>query len=260
MAAPASRPYARRRSIDLDAYGAEAEEFLSSIDREYYLHYSGQQDEFEIEPIYERHAALFSRESVDSLREAGAAPALVEFAVQGLIGQELKAGSAELARREAALELEWDGEKVPFRSTPVLQANEPDPDRRAELEDARNELTAAELNPLTRELLERSHELARELGWDSMRDMCQDLSGTDFGALAQQTERFLADTEDSYEPLVEPELREQLGWASTGCAAPTSPRSSARRPSTPAFRRSAWCRRSPRRSPGWASTWRPSPA
>ena len=197
-------------SADLAAYRAEAEDFLSSIDREYYLHYSGQQDEFEIEAIYARHAELFSREAVDSLREAGAAPALVEFAVQGHIGQELKEGSAELARREATLELEWDGEDVPYRSAPVLQANEPDPDRRAELENARNELMAAELNPLTRELLERSHELAKELGWDSMRHLCQDLSGTDFGALAEQTERFLADTEDSYEALVEPELRRQL--------------------------------------------------
>ena len=34
------------------------------------------------------------------------------------------------ARREAALELQWDGETVPFRSTAVLQANEPDADRR----------------------------------------------------------------------------------------------------------------------------------
>ena len=197
-------------SIDLGDYRAEAEEFLSSIDREYFLHYSGQQDEFEIEPIYERHAGLFSRESVDSLREAGAAAALVEFAVQGHIGQELKEGSAELARREARLELEWDGENVPYRSAPVLQANDPDPDRRAELEDVRNRLMAAELNPLTRELLERSHELARELGWESMHDLCQDLSGTDFVALAQQTEGFLADTDDSYERIVDPELREQL--------------------------------------------------
>ena len=198
-------------SFDLAAYRAEAEEFLSSIDREYYLHYSGQQDEFEIEEIYERHADLFGREAVGSLRDAGAAAALVEFAVQGHIGQELKEESAELARREAALELEWDGEKIPYRSAPVLQANEPDADRRAELERLRNELMASKLNPLTRQLLERSHQIARDLGWASMRDLCQDLSGTDFGALAEQTERFLADTEESYEPLVEPELERQVG-------------------------------------------------
>ena len=51
-----------------------------------------------------------------------------------------------------------------------------------------------------------------------MRELCQDLSGTDFGALAEQTERFLADTEDAYEPLVEPELRDSdRASASTRC-------------------------------------------
>jgi hypothetical protein len=107
--------------------------------------------------------------------------------------------------------VEWDGEQVPFRSTAVLQANEPDADRRAELEQLRNDLTATELNPLTRELLERSHAITRELGWSSLRDLCQDLSGTDFGALAEQTERFLADTKETYEALVEPELQKQVG-------------------------------------------------
>ncbi len=197
-------------STDLAAYRAEAEDFLSSIDREYYLHYSGQRDEFEIEQIYERHAGLFSREAVEGLRDAGAPASLVEFAVQGHIGREVREGAAELARREAALELDWDGEKLPYRSAPVVQANETDPDRRAELEAARNDLLDAELNPLTRDLLDRSHEIARELGWPSMRVMCEELSGTDFGALAEQTEAFLADTEAGYEELVEPELREQI--------------------------------------------------
>jgi hypothetical protein len=115
---------------DLDAYRAEAEEFLSSIDREYYLHYAGLQDDFAIEPIYDRHADLFTREAVDGLREADAPRALLEFAVQGLIGRETKEGAAELARREAALEIEWDGQALPYRSAAVVQANEPDPDRR----------------------------------------------------------------------------------------------------------------------------------
>ena len=67
-------------AIELTSYRREAEEFLSALDREYYLHFSGQQDDFEIEPIYERHAGLFSREAVDQLREADAPAALVEFA------------------------------------------------------------------------------------------------------------------------------------------------------------------------------------
>ena len=197
---------------DLAAYRAEAEEFLSSIDREYYLHYSGLQDDFAIEPIYDRHSALFSREAVTSLRETDAPRTLLEFAVQGLIGRETKDGAAELARREAALELEWDGEPLPYRSAAVVQANEPDPDRRAELEEARNAALASELNPLSLELLERSHELARELGWPSMRALCEELSGIDLGALSEQTESFLAATDAGYERLVEPELQSQLGF------------------------------------------------
>ena len=89
------------------------------VDREYYLHYSGLQDDFAIEPIYDRHSALFSREAVDEPSRDDAPRTLLEFAVQGLVGRETKDGAAELARREAALELEWDGEPLPFRSAAV---------------------------------------------------------------------------------------------------------------------------------------------
>ena len=198
--------------MNLAAYRAEAEAFVSALDREYYLHFSGRQDEYEIEPIYERHAGLFAREAVDALRERDAR-LLLEFAVHGLIGQATKAESAELARREAALEVEVDGERMPFRASAVAQANEPDPDRREAIEAARLELTVSELNPLLRELLERSHALALELGWPSMRAMCEDLSGIDLRALGRQTEAFLDATDAGYEPLVGPRLEEHLGYA-----------------------------------------------
>jgi hypothetical protein len=164
-----------------------------------------------MEAIYERHAELFSRATVEGLREAGAPAALLEFAVHGLIGRATKEGAAELARREAGLELQWDGEPLPYRSAPIEQANERDPERRAALERARNELLESELNPLMRELLDRSHELARELGYDSMRSLAEELSGIDLGDLAGQTGAFLEATEANYEELVEPQLREQLG-------------------------------------------------
>ena len=198
-------------AIDLTAYRAEAEQFLTALDREYYLHFSGQQADYDIEPIYERHAGLFARESVEGLREAGAARALVEFAVHGHLGRETKAESAELARREAGLEIEWDGERVPFRSAATLQANEPEPDRRAALEAARNSLTETQLNPLLRELLDRSHALTRELGYSSMVDMCEELSGIDLRALERQTSAFLAASEAEYEAIVQPRLLDQLG-------------------------------------------------
>jgi hypothetical protein len=198
-------------AVDLNAYRAEAQAFVSEIDREYYVHFSGQKESFEIEPIYERHAGLFEREAVDTLRGAGNRE-LLEFAAEGLIGRELREIEAELARREAALEIEIDGERTPFRQAPVEQANEPDPDRRAAIEAARLEATESDLNPLMREALERSHELAVELGWPSMRSMCEDLSGIDLGELGKQTAAFLDASERDYEPLVGPRLEEQLGF------------------------------------------------
>lgn len=198
-------------SLDLDAYRAQAEEFLSETDREYYLHYSGQRDEFQIDEVFERHSALFTREAADSLRDAGAPRELVEFAVEGHIGRETRQLAAGLARREAALEIEWDGEPIPYRAVAVLEANEPDADRRAALDAARNELTRAELNPLLLELLERTHAITGELGWSSVRAMCEELSGIDLGALGEQTATFLADTEEGYEDVVAPCVHDQLG-------------------------------------------------
>ncbi len=90
--------------------------------------------------------------------------------------------------------------------------NEREPDRRAAIEEARLEAAARELDPLLREMLERSHGLTGELGWRSMREMCEELSGIDLGALERQTSAFLADTEDSYEEIVSEPLERELGF------------------------------------------------
>jgi len=195
--------------VDVNDYRVEAEEFLSAIDREYYLHFAGLKDEYEIEPIYERHGRLFSRETVDDLRE-GDNRVLLKFAAEGYVEQAVKDLSAGLARLEASLEVALDGDTYPFRQAAVVQANEPDPDRRRALDRARNELVETHLNPVLREMFDRSRELVRELGWPSVRAMTEELSGIDLGALAQQTESFLAATETSYEETVEPRLRAEL--------------------------------------------------
>jgi hypothetical protein len=196
--------------MDLDAYRQGAEEFVSSLDREYYLHFSGQRDEFEIEAIYDAHEDLFTREAVEWLREHGTRP-LFEFAVHGLIGRETRGGQAELARREAELEIEVDGESMPFRSAVAVQTNEPDPERRHAIDEARNAATDEALNPLLRELFERSHAVTEELGWRSTLEMCEELSGIDLRELGRQTSKFLEESAHLYRPAVEPELQEQLG-------------------------------------------------
>src|SRR5690242_18329656 len=101
--------------MDLDAYRRSAESFVSELTGEHYRHFVGLKLSYEIEPIYERHAELFSARAVDDLRSRLASvdpgPAeerrrltmLVDFAVEGYIGQATKHAEAELARLEATI-------------------------------------------------------------------------------------------------------------------------------------------------------------
>lgn len=195
--------------MNVDDYRAEAEAFVSALDREYYRHFAGLQDEFEIEAIYERHAGLFSREAVEELRSNGNRE-LLRFAAEGYIEQAVKRESAELARVEAALEIEVDGEAQPYRQAAVLQANERDPARRRAIDAARNEALAADLQPLLEQVFERSRALVRELGWPSVLALSEELRGIDLRALEGQTRAFLEATDAGYERAVEPRLQAEL--------------------------------------------------
>jgi hypothetical protein len=203
--------------MDLTSYRADAERFLEAIDREYYLHLSGQKRELELEPIYAEHRELFDREAVEALRELASAKGdgeegrrrayLLHFALDGLLGEATRAEAEESARLEATLEVSVDGSAVPYRQVPVEQANEPDANRREALEAASKELLSARLNPIHREALERAHSLCRELGWPGYAAAYAELRGLDFGGLEQQTAEVLAETEATYAPKVDPELR-----------------------------------------------------
>jgi hypothetical protein len=201
--------------LDLDAYRADAERFISELDREYYLHLAGHKLELEIEPIYERHRPLFEPGAVAAVREAAGAAAagsqearrlryLLAFALDGCIGRQTRREAEEAAALEATLEVELSGERVPYRQVPIKQANEARGERRAELEAARDELMMQRLNPLFRSALERSHELCRELGWAGYADAYGAVRGIDLGRLATQTEAFLRATGDGYASVVDP--------------------------------------------------------
>ncbi|MEK6276397.1 MAG: hypothetical protein AABM29_00045 [Actinomycetota bacterium] len=210
-------------AFDLDTYSQRAERFVSELDREYHLHYSGQKPDYRVERVYERHAELFARDAVDRLREASGGRAgaggerarrarlLLELAFGGHLGMASAAEEAAIAEREAELEIELDGERIGYRMAAVIQANEPDPERRQRLEAARLGLLEEYLNPLHLTALRRSHELVRELGWPSYAAACTEVRGIDLEALAGQTARFVEDTDPVYERIMEPELERVLG-------------------------------------------------
>jgi hypothetical protein len=211
---------------DLDQYRRDAELFLEEIDREYYLHLAGHKPDLEIEPIYRRHEPLFEREAVERVAEARRAgegrPAgeeedearlryLHQFALDGHLGSITRGAEARLAELEASLEIEVAGESIPYRMAPVVQANEEDRDRRAEIEAARNATLTERLNPLHLEALEAVHAACIELGWPSYLDAYQDVRALDLRALAGELERFAEATEPAYAAIVDPELERTVG-------------------------------------------------
>jgi hypothetical protein len=206
--------------MDLDAYRASAEAFLSELTAEYRRHYAGLSATYEIEPIYERHAELFGAPAVRALRDAvdsaqgeerRRARMLVRFAAEGHVDEAVKQIEAELARREAALTLTVGGAQIGFRESAIAQANEPGRERRELIERARLEATERELNPLHREALALRASTSRALGYGSYRELCEDVQEGDLRRLAEQTASFLASTEELYAERLEPELRASVG-------------------------------------------------
>jgi hypothetical protein len=205
---------------DLDDYRRDAEIFLEEIGREYYLQGAGHKPDLEIEPIYERHEALFERAAVERIGEArrrmdGEEEVrlryLHQFALDGHLGSVTRALEARLAELDASLEIEVGGEAISYRMAPVVQANEPDAERRAEIEAARNETLAERLNPLHLEALESVHLACRDLGWPSYLDAYSDVRALDLRALAGELDRFAEATEPGYAGIVDPELERTVG-------------------------------------------------
>jgi hypothetical protein len=203
-------------ALDLDDYRAEGDRFLSALHEEYYLQLSGQKPELALEPIYDRHADLTSptacselRELVDQGTDSGGVVELWRFACEGLLGHLNAADEERIAELEATLQADVGGRSIGYRDLLPAIANEPDRARREQLERARVELTA-ELNPHYREMVERTHEAAAELGGGTYRDLYERF-GFRLDPLASQCERFLADTEDLHVSAFDRLLRARLG-------------------------------------------------
>jgi len=194
----------------LDCLDREAEAFGSALAREYYLNHSGQKDNLELEPIFRRHAHLFTTENIDALRHADPAdarlPALREFIVFGYLENATRSLTQEISRRETTNTTLWGDEQVPYRALASLISNEADPGRRHHLDRLRVELTAGQ-NTLREERWDILHATALTLGYNNYAELCDTLGSLCLKELARRTDRFLWDSEKAYRCRLEAHLR-----------------------------------------------------
>jgi hypothetical protein len=187
---------------ELEAYRDEADRFIAALDEEYYLHFAGLKDEFQLSPIYERFSDLTTLDACKRLAASAAIEGrgvreLWRFGCEGYVGDLTRADAEEIAGLEASLTATVDGQEIGYRLLRPSIANEPDRNRRERLDQARVALTEGHLNERHVRMAEARRSATRELGAETYRDLYKSF-GFPLEELGAQCERFLADTEDLY--------------------------------------------------------------
>jgi len=201
--------------IDLDAYRDEADRFIAALDEEYYLHFAGIKESFELAPIYERYSDLTTLDACERLGAAaaeqdGGVRELWRFACEGYLGDLTTAEEEEIAQTESNSTALVDGETIGYRMLKSTIANEQDRDRRERLERAREELAREHLDPLYRRAAELQGGGVVSLGAESYRQLYERF-GFRLEALADQCLRFLSETDNLYADVFERLLRDKIG-------------------------------------------------
>jgi hypothetical protein len=207
-------PPAAPSDRELDAYREQADRFIAELDEEFYLHYAGLKDDFDIVSIYERHADLTTLERAQSIGLAvnggSRVRELWRFACEGYLGNLTREQQQKVARTEAELQVTFEGEPLPFRMLRPTIANEPDRGKRLELERIRQELTAQHLNPIYLDAEREQQEAVRALGSESYRALYERF-GYDLEGLADQCRALLSSTEALWEKHGDRLFRERTG-------------------------------------------------
>lgn len=207
-------------SVDLNVYRRRAEEFTGALDKEHYLHYSGQKQDSETAAVYERFGDMFSRDVLDDLDgryqtatdpdERLRLAYLLTFVTESFIGEQVKELGDRIAEVEAAATVEIDGEQVPYRYASVVQANEPDRARRRAIYDARRRVVADLLNPLYDEHWRTAHTVAVDLGYPSYEALFAEIKAMDHGLFRGEMEALVQDTDSVYERSLAAVVRDKL--------------------------------------------------
>ena len=201
---------------ELDAYRKQADRFIAELDEEFYLHYAGLKDTFDLTPIYERHANLTELEQVQSIGLAVNGGARVRelwrFACEGYFGDLTRDHAEKLAELESELSVSVNGEEIPYRMVRPALANEADRDKRRELDARANEILDEHMNPLHLDAARVVQQGARDVGFaDYLELYRQALPTSALDELAEQCRHFLDSTQSLYEDAADKLFRTRVG-------------------------------------------------
>ncbi len=180
---------------------AQEESFLAEMEEEYYQNGAGLKNTFDLTPIYEKYAHLFTAGRVKDLlasRQTKEDRYLAQFAAFQYLGRAVSALTDEIATAETQATLEWEGAEIPYRAGLLLATKEPDRRRRAELS-GRARSVMAQMNEVRAARIAQLHAQVERLGFDSYRAFCDELLGLGLDRLSRQMDVLLAESESLWD-------------------------------------------------------------
>jgi len=206
----------------LDAYRRDYTDFNSACTREYYLFLSGQKTTLEIAPIYERYGDLFTRESIQRLRDElnstpghfemqrSATGRLLVFAVEQFLENSVKQLIEEINEYEASATINWKGRELTFQDAAAEITTEGNRNARREIYARRTAVIEAS-NHLRSRRLVSLHDGARSLGAQSYLRLFEELRALDYSEIAREATSVLIETESLYLSRLSEALVRDLG-------------------------------------------------
>jgi hypothetical protein len=199
---------------ELDAYRERIDRFIADLDQEYYEHFAGLKEDFDLDSVYRHYEDVTSLEQATRMREAVdgsfGSIELCRFACEGYLGALTRRYEEEAAVLEAKLKATVDGEEIPFRMLRPTMANSADRSRRERIERIRNELTEEHLNPILLRSHQETHTATHDLGAETYRGL-YDTFNYRLDDLAAQCRAFLDSTETLYEEAADKVIRARVG-------------------------------------------------
>lgn len=193
----------------LEHYRQEFTDFNISLNHTKYLYLSGQKVTFPIKEIYNRYSDLFSLDAISSLKKIlseitdhyqtnrKSINQLINFASEGYLNLKVKHLTEEILMAESRLNIEWEEQKIPVHKVNYLLVNEPNFQKRKEIYRRRLSVLSS-LNDIRGERIEKLHEGAKTLGYETYLQMFSELNNIDYLKLNSKLQRFLANTEKLY--------------------------------------------------------------
>ncbi|HEX9485360.1 MAG TPA: hypothetical protein VF929_12295 [Gemmatimonadaceae bacterium] len=210
--------------LSLDRLRREGEEFMIELSREFYEAYSGLKGEAQIQPLYEKHRAIFSHDSLAVAREAflaseegseerRSARLLLDWQVESQSSRELAPlDERDIAWEGAAIVRLPDGREIPLQRTSIEISNSTDRKERATIEAARSALVERELAPIRRERFQREREITESVEIANDYNATWELlSGISLAGLRAECEAFLRDTQAMWDDVARVEVKRVLG-------------------------------------------------